>query len=216
MNRYHFIALFCSLPLWLHSQSEMPQSDSLPRRRVEMGLNITNTLGNFFGNTDQNPLVDPYLIVLRIGSPKIRLRMGFGGRFNDSDDSDGGNFRQTKQVDINARIGLENVQNVTRRFAYFWGGDLVLARQYERINTFLSGGRADLRTEVYEFGAGPVFGVLFRLHPKVMLLTESSLYGLGRAGQRSVEAPPDVRKSNISGFRIRAVVPTSLFVNFVF
>jgi hypothetical protein len=216
MHHRLFTLLLCCCPFVLCSQTEKPAADSTAHRGFELGLNITNTLGSFLGNTDQNSFIDPYLLSMRIGGPKRRVRLGFGGRFNESDDFEGGSSREVREIDVQVRVGFEVVQDVTPRFAYFYGIDAVLARQFESVQTFLSGGGASLRTETYDLGGGPLFGILFRLHPRVMLLTESSLYATGRTGKRTINAPPDVRTNNISGFRVRPVIPTSLFINFVF
>jgi len=211
------LILFLLLPLGLLAQS--PGSDSTRHnRRLEVGLNITNTLTSVFGSTSNNLTTDPYLISLRYGEmDRRRWRMGLNFGIRDKSDSDlNGFITDTKEVSADIRIGYEWVKPMSRQLAFFWGIDGVFTLQNEEVLTSGFFGTSFLKTQNRGFGGGPVLGIQWRVHPRVALTTECSIYAVYQSGFEEIDAPPDVRRDPISEFQWRPLLPSSLFVHFAF
>lgn len=197
----------------LRAQTASP--DTMPRRRVEIGLNITNTLGNFVGST--NALTnDPYLLSVRFGSLLRRLRMGLNFSVKDRTDPDFGNFFKEKETVARFRAGYERVYPMSRRLAMYAGLDAVFEYRKTDISTFTGGGAAALHNRLWGFGGGPVLGMAWQVHPRVSLTTECSVYAIYRQGTQQVNAPPDFSKQTVRDFSWQPLLPTSLYVNFSF
>lgn len=208
------LILFLFLPLGLYAQAT--DSTKTRPRRVEFGLNITNTLTSVFGSTN-SVTSDPYLLSLRWGRFDYRRwRLGLDFRVRYADDFDGAFFIEEKTSTANLRLGHEWVFPVSRRFAYYAGIDGVFDLQLENIQTDGGFGSAELKSERWGFGGGPVLGIQWRVHPRVALTTESSIYALYHTGFEEVNAPPDVRREPVGDFEFRPLIPSSLFIHFAF
>ena len=216
MKRCVFLCAFGLLlqPVFAQTAS----MDSLPtakKRKFEIGLNITNTISSLVGSTSNSVTTDPYLLSLRIGGEKRRMRMAVNFRIKSNESSDI-NSATTKETDFNYRIGFESVHPVSRHFALYWGVDAVTDAKIERVKNQIFSGTAQLRSRLWGFGGGPVLGVQWRVHPRVMFSTESSMYAIYRSGFEEVDAPPDFSHNRIKDFVWQPLIPSSLYVNFIF
>lgn len=218
MKHLSLVFLFLFAGHWLSAQDKPSNDDFLPNvRHGEIGLNISNTLGSFFGTADNALTTDPYFVSLRIGHAKHRLRMGFNFKIKDRDAPDSNGSLKEKQTKVDVRIGYERVYGVSPRVALYWGIDGVLNANVERVEaSSIFGGSSILKQETFGFGGGPVLGVMYRLHPRVTLSTESSLYAIYRTGTKEVNSPPDFSSDPINEFVWQPLLPTSLFINFSF
>ena len=202
------------VPLFLLS---LLHSGFCQKNHVMAGLNITQTLGNFFGTSGANTVADPFLLGLRVGNDQHRLRLGLNFRVRDTESFDLSGFSRTvNERRLDLRAGYERNYTLSDRFDLYWGLDAVLRRQVEEVETFVGGGFANLKLHSTGIGGGPVLGVMFRVSPRVRLSTESTLYAMYTEGENIVNAPPDVSKKPFKEFDFRPILPTSLFINFFF
>jgi hypothetical protein len=200
---------------------EAPSGDSIPPQphRYEVGLNITNTLVRFFGTQATGRADDPYLLTLRIGNDRRRTRIGLNFAVVDRVDPDFLTFdTRQRSTDVDLRVGHEWVYSWARRFALYWGADVVGEFRLEEVRTFSpgTGNLGRLRTQVWGIGAGPVIGVLWKVHPRVTLSTESTVYAIYRSGVEEVDVPPAQERTTFHDFGWRPILPSSLYVNFAF
>ena len=187
------------------------------KTQTMVGLNITQTLGNFFGTSGANTVADPFLLSLRTGTEQHRLRLGLNFRVRNVEASDPfSGLRNTTERKVDLRAGYERNYTLSNRFDMYWGLDAVLRHQAEDIETFVGGGKANLKLHSTGFGGGPVMGVMFRVHPRVRLSTETTLYAIYTKGEKFVNAPPDVSRAPFKEFDLRPILPTSLFINIAF
>lgn len=216
MKRSFLLCIFaCFLqPLFAR---EMPIDSLTPvkKQKFEIGLNITNTISSLVGSTSNSLTTDPYLLSLRFGGEKRRLRMALNFRVKSSDTGDF-NAVVTKETNLNYRIGFESVHPVSRRFALYWGLDAVMDGHLEDVENDIFGGKATLHNRLWGFGGGPVLGVQWRVHPRVVFSTESSMYAIYRKGYEEVNAPPDFSRTPVHNFVWQPLIPSSLYVNFIF
>lgn len=206
--------LFATLCTSALLTAQTPGTDTL-RRRFEVGLNITNTLGSFVGSTG-GITNDPYLLSFRFGGPDRRLRAGVNFKIQDKTDPDVFDVFKEKSTLFQVRTGFEWVAPVARRLALYYGLDAVFERETDEIVTFSNGGGAALRSDHWGVGGGPVLGIAWRVHPRVALTTECAMYVLVRRGHEQVNAPPDFSDRSFREFVWQPLLPTSLFVNFAF
>ncbi len=213
-------SVFLLLPLLLFSGlvwSQSTAADTMPplKRRFEIGLNITNTLGSFVGSA--NSLTnDPYLLSFRFGDALRRVRTGLNFRVRDKTDPSVSGFLKEKETVVNLRVGYEWVYPMSRHLAMYWGLDGVFEHTKDEISTFVGIGSATLDNRRWGLGGGPVLGIAWRPHPRVAFTTECSVYAIYRRGSEQVIAPPDFSSKSIRDFVWQPLLPTSLFVNFAF
>jgi hypothetical protein len=200
------------LPLFL----TLLPSGFCQKNHVMVGLNITQTLGNLLGTAGANSAADPFLLSLRAGDEQHRFRMGLNFRVKNAEGFDPSlGFRTVTERKVDLRMGYERNYTLSNRFDMYWGLDAVLRRQTELIETSFGGGNANLKLGSTGIGGGPVMGVMFRVHPRVRLSTEATLYGIYTEGEKTVNAPPDVSRTPFREFDFRPILPTSLFINIV-
>lgn len=204
----HLFALLFLLALLTNSFGQKTQ--------VMAGLNITQTLGNFLGTAGANTAADPFLLSIRAGDDRHRFRSGLNFRVKNAEGFDPSlGFRTVTERKVDIRLGYERNYTLSNRFDMCWGLDAVLRRQTELIETSFGGGNANLELVNTGIGGGPVMGVMFRVHPRVRLSTEATLYGIYTKGEKVVSAPPDVSRTPFREFDLRPILPTSLFINIV-
>lgn len=191
-------------------------SGQCQKAQTMIGLNITQTLGNFFGTSGANTVADPFLLGLRVGNDQHRARLGLNFRLKNQEGFDPSlGFRTVTERKVDLRVGYERNYTLSNRFDMYWGLDAVLRHQTELIETSFGGGNANLELKSTGIGGGPVMGVMFRVHPRIRLSTETTLYGIYTDGEKVVNAPPDVSKTPFREFDLRPILPTSLFINII-
>ncbi len=212
MKQIFLLCLACCFSGLLGAQESSP--DTL-HQRFEVGLNITNTLGNFVGSTG-GLTNDPYLLSFRFGSATRRIRTGLSFKVQDKTDPDFSFLFQQKETTLRLRAGYEWVYPMSRRLGMYWGLDGIFESQTDDIKTTNQGGTASLQNRQWGIGGGPVLGLVWRVHRRVALTTESSMYAIMRRGTERVVAPPDFSTESVHEFIWQPLLPTSLYVNFSF
>lgn len=186
--------------------------------KLELGMNITQTLAGFFNSGGQNLPTDPYLFSLKIPGARSTFRTSGNIRFRNREEASNSGQRLIYEKDIQLRAGFEWRRTLTKKFSFYYGLDAVMRYQQEDVDFNTNGGTIELGKNSTGFGGGPLMGLLFHLSPKIMLSTESSLYGVATSGKEKDQidpgSPPIEQK--IRQFEMLPSIPNSLYVFFRF
>ncbi len=208
---------FSVIPLLCFGLMVTAQKDT---KRIEIGLNITNTLAGFFNNGGQGTLLDPYLFSLKfIGkNSTIRTAYNLSLKTRSEFEINGGfgGVREVQDVTADVRFGWEWRRLVSNRFTIYWGADLIGSYDSEQVdfNAF-SGSTLKLNEYVIGMGGGPVMGIIFSFGSTISISTEAAIYGRYERGRTEndlfVGVPAESRE--IKGFSLMPMIPNSLYLN---
>jgi hypothetical protein len=221
----HFKTILIALALCLFAcaQDALAQTtadSTAPRLQREnmIGLNMTNTLFTLLGGNLGDLPRDPYLLTIRAGNIKHRFRAGLNFTVNNNSAENPGTDRSIRDRSFNMRIGYENAILLDRRFIFYSGFDAVFNHRSEIVTTTVNGfGDVELTNRTNGVGAGPVIGLMWRVHKHILLSTESNLYLIYNRGEEKEVLPPDVNQTITNKeFNFSTNLPVSLFVNVSF
>jgi hypothetical protein len=194
----------------------------------ELGVNITNVLGNVL-SLNPNNINSPYGLIYRrhIGTSSLRLGLDVG-LSTIEDFSFSNNIQSQKKTTeraINSRIGYEWHLPINRRFMFSYGLDVVFNRFSDDSEisefTFNSGGSFTKFFKSEEttlgFGGGPVLRFDYRFNDRLSLSTESTFYYIrNRSTDRLYDGNLLLIDDKFNTSNLNLVLPQSLFVNLVF
>lgn len=188
----------------------------------EIGLNVTNVLGNIFSlNPDSDPY--PYLLTYRKHlSSNSAFRSGFN--FNVSQDSntefDNNVFleRNLQLLNADVRLGYEKKLPLNQRFLFSYGVDILGRYVQEKstvrdfnFNTFSS------FEQTWGAGLGPVMRFEFKISDRMFLSIESSFYGFYTRNTETLNINGSVDDDPVNTqFNLELILPRSLFFNVAF
>jgi hypothetical protein len=186
--------------------------------KVELGMNITQTLAGFFNAGSQALPTDPYLFSLKFPGARSTFRTSVNARFRNREEIINFGQRLITERTFNFRAGLEWRRTLTPRFSFYYGFDAVLQYELERVDFNTGGGRIELGSNSTGFGAGPLMGLMFHLTPKILLSTESNLYGIASSGKEKDQTDPAIppTEQRTRQFELIPTIPNSLYVFFRF
>jgi len=192
--------------------------------RHELGINVTNVLGNVFSlNPESDPY--PYLLTYRKHlNPNIAIRTGFNLGINQSVDSgfDGNSFieRKLSTYRTDLRLGLERKIPLSQKFLFSYGID-VLGRfnieNSEVKNRGFMGTTFISQERTIGGGFGPMMRFEFKISNRMFLSIESSFYGFYSQKTETIEINGlrDTEPAK-SFFNLEMALPQSLFFNVAF
>jgi len=218
MIRYLSFLLIC---LWAFNLSAQT-ADTKAAKKVEIGLNITNTLAGFFNSGGQDVLLDPYLFSLKLLKSNGAIRSAYNFRVITSSEFDFntgfGGQRDAKETSVDLRVGWEWRKKISNRFSFYWGADLVSRFRKEVVdfNDFQSSLKLD--EQKVGIGGGPIMGILFFITPSLSLTTEAAIYGVYESGRTQNNLIPGspVERTPIRGFELVPTIPNALYIHFRF
>lgn len=147
-----------------------------------------------FGGTNTSP-ANSYALVYSFNSPLTGAGMntGFGYTFNEFNDGDAINKRETKINELFLRIGYEKKRSLGKRWMASTGVDLVIDRQRNKTsntNDFGSGNKSKIETEtkVNAWGLGPRFTINFKISERIWVGTEAMYYFKSIKDERIVKS----------------------------
>jgi hypothetical protein len=221
MNRLLCLLITCSFALSLSAQQPVPDTTAAGKKHVVFGLNVTSTLASVLGtNLSSNLGSSGFLLTLRTGTDKNHCRMGLDFKIsNQHQPASVFNSDNTQnETTFKYRIGYGSIIPVSKICAFYWGLDGMLLADNSKITTLnqQTGVVSTLKDATWGFGLGPVFGFHWQVHPRVLLSTESSVYAIYKTRKQSVDAQPDTTEITENSFSWQPLLPTSLFINFVF
>ncbi len=198
----------------VHGQITTSDTLIVPTRHFQIGLNMTRALAGLTGNSSFTE--DPYLLTFRFGSARRHTRFGINFRVKNKTETTFNGKLTLKESAFNFRGGYEWAFPVSRRWDLYWGIDGVLENVHTKVKSTGFVGASTLESTVWGFGAGPVIGFAWHIHPRVSLSTECSIYAMAHRGKENVVAFTDYAQEPVHEFAWQPLLPTSLFVNFSF
>ena len=219
-----FFAVFLLLiGVAVMAQDTIPVLDTIPATPLKkpkphfmFGLNVTRTITGLLRPGDVLANNDPYFFTFRVGNERTRWRSGLNFTNSNTETSDPfQGTRKTRNNSIDIRTGVEWNFRVGEKFDLYWGVDATYGYVRNKVN-FLQGFSSTITTKTNRIGVGPVTGIMFRLHPRIMLSTECSVYAIYVREKTEIRAFPDISNTKTSGSQFSPILPASLFINFYF
>lgn len=210
----------CMLPvllLFVASAFLKGQDTTEFRPKLELGMNITQTLSGFFNATSTAQGLDPYLFSMKLGvSSRIIWRIGANVRFQNREEFQNTGQRLIEDRNIDLRFGFEFRKMLLKRFLLNYGLDGAW-RQYDNTVDFqFAGGSLTTGNNSSGYGGGPFLGILYKLGPRVMLGTEGAAYFFYTTGDTRNQVDPQVppQVTRVRSLDFRPYVPNSLYIFF--
>jgi len=153
MKKIYF-TLICCLPFWLQAQTS---------KYTELGFNTSPLLTTFISIGQVEASNPPVAFTWkRVKNNGRVLRMGIG--FNLRSET---GFIEPNTNKFFFNIGFERRRNITEKWKYYWGGDLIFNRENNFRERSLIGDGV---------GLGPILGIRYVINDKISFSTESTLY----------------------------------------
>lgn len=147
---------------------------------TEVGLNVTTVISSFVGSNDGT--IDPgdYPLVVKFAKNNRAWRLGFGVNFKSREDNNSISFgtNTTSNSTVFAKMGREWRQIVGKRFAAYYGFDVLFNYLDERNEVFTPTDIVSLKLSNIGVGIGPIYGVQFAINERMLLSFEGSFYGI--------------------------------------
>lgn len=202
--------------------------DSLPQKRIEVFLNISNSLARFTGNNTEGVILDaPFLIGAKLRNKKGTGAWRFGTDFNliDNSGNTNGIFSETRDQYLSGNFGYEWRRKTLSRFEVYGG---IEARYFEitrETTTFSSLGiPGSIQNSIFYTrnngpGAALFLGFSYNITPRISFFTEGSLayYALNNFRTFKTAGSPftEVLEDRLI-HQFRPIAPNSIFFHFRF
>ncbi len=178
MKAITFIIGFFALQL-LYAQEEekvfFPQEPS-----TEVGLNVTTVISSFVGSNDGT--IDPgdYPLIVKFAKNNRAWRLGLGVNFKSREDNNSIGFgtNTTSNSTVFTKIGREWRQVVGKRFAAYYGFDILFNYLSESNEVFTPTDLVSLKLNNIGVGIGPIYGLQLALNERILFSFEGSFYGI--------------------------------------
>jgi hypothetical protein len=208
------ISTFCIVFFFLAKISAQDKF-SFPKSS-DLGLNITNVLSSFIGNSNGDLDIESFPFMVKINRKNNAIRFGLGLNLVNSNEllTDVEQFI-LNNFQISGRVGFERKKYIGNKFGFFYGLDVISTFRNEE-STFSN--NVDI-TNIIEntlgFGGGPVYGFEYYLNKFMYLGAEGSFYGIYTSANRKeiFEFNPTINSERqTSGFNARLTAPTRLYI----
>ncbi len=213
-----FLSLISILPGFIYAQNEADTSTQR-RPKLELSLNITTSLSNFFGNSNNsNLLADPYLIGLKY---KLKKSNYFRSAATVKSRHVSENFgeRDVTENEYRLRLGIEKRTAVTKKISFYTGVDIVGGYLFSDVKTFDASFGTQIQSSQILYGGGPVMGLIWHINNRIMLSTEAALYYQSTYTSRTLSLgfpDPTPVTSKVTGYLLLPVIPSSLYITIRF
>ncbi|WP_235299612.1 hypothetical protein [Portibacter marinus] len=192
------------------------QDDFTFPKSGDIGLNITNVLSSFIGNSSNQDNIASYPFVAKLNYGRNAVRFGVGFTFDNSNET----FVNIEQFifnnyQLNARVGWERKKYLGNRFGFYYGLDLVTMIKNEETTVSNSIDVTSIRTDTQGLGGGLVYGFEYYINKFMYLGTEGNIYGLYKISKRteSFQFNMDINSERkIIGFEAQITPPVNLYV----
>jgi hypothetical protein len=181
MRKILFIITICVLGLSAYAQD----TTKAKQHNNEFGIDITGFFKQYLniGNSSQFPesYTPTYYLTYRRHFSCGNLRVQVGGDYvNDQvpgDNSQDTNIGYTRGYSLNASLGWEFFNNLSKKWQVFYGADMQTSLVYSNSNATNEAGQGYLygrisKTEI--IGFAPLLGIRFKLTKRLSILTEAS------------------------------------------
>lgn len=204
-NLHYFFIL---LIFHLSCQKSFGQNREFYGKGYEIGVNGTTLLSNLLSLNQDTDTKTPYAIYVRKHNAHSTWRLDFNTSYSTSNDVDiNGIFRELADSKTDIRLGVEKMVKLSEKFSFGYGLDLL--GNYQTNNSLVSGFFIDQTT--VGGGLGPVIRVNFKLSKRIILSTESSLYGtMSRVTKSGNVGVP--LGDPVTNYKVLLTQPQSLFI----
>ena len=218
------LALFAAFSFSANAQSD---STSIAPKGTfhELGINGTFFFANFLTISGNIPVsVDPYALQYKVlFGGRNGIRTGIGANYRSQKDTpDNGTQTDFRSTAVSARLGYEHRLTFGKRWAAFFGADIVYnyANIYNR--THDEGFQTVTITNTsHGGGGGPVIGLQFYASPRISLGTETAVHFISSSDTEKTSiisnfAPPNTSTDGSDVMSFNFNLPTSIYVNITF
>lgn len=189
--------------------------------RNEIGINVTNILGNVL-SLNPNNTTSPYGITYRRHYDKTSLRTGLSINYNNLSQNDfSGTFftRKFGLVTSDMRVGFEKHLVLSRKMMFSYGIDALFgySAEHSEIVNFNSATEFISDQTTLGLGGGPVMRIEFKLSDRLFFSTECSLYAFYNSTSETltengvISEEPQKTSTNLS-----LTLPQTLYFNISF
>jgi hypothetical protein len=203
------------------------QLDSLPQKKAEVFLNISNSLARFTGNEADNAFLDaPFLVGFKIRSNNNRraFRLGLDFNINNTSGFENNLTTETSEQYYVANAGYEWRRSSLNKFEFYYGADLRyynLTRETnsEIFDPFTGTSTSQFFTRNNGPGAGLFLGFVWNITPRISVFTEGSLAYYAINNYREVKELNSTTKTVLEDklvHQFSPLAPNSLFFLFKF
>jgi hypothetical protein len=187
------------------------------RPKLELGMNITQTLSGFFNASSTAQGLDPYLFSMKLGvSNRLIWRIGANVRVQNREEFQSTGQRIIEDRNIDLRFGFEFRKVMLKRFLLNYGLDGAWRQYNNKVDFQFAGGSLTTGSDSRGYGGGPFLGILYKLGPRVMLGTEGAAYFFYTEGDTRNQVDPQVppQVTRVRSVDFRPYVPNSLYLFF--
>lgn len=191
----------------------------------ELGINGTFFFANFLTISGNIPVsVDPYALQYKVlFGGRNGIRFGIGANYRSQRDwPENGSKTDFNTLSTNTRLGYEHRLNFGKRWAAFFGADLV--HNYSR--TFNKTEDVGFQTVTitstsHGGGGGPVVGLQFYASSRISIGTEMGVHFTSTVDDEKTSivssfGPPTSSKNTSHQMNFNFNLPTSIYVNIAF
>lgn len=198
------------LPLFLKAQ------DSIKYHRIEIGLNISNVLANFFNSDFPRAEQERHSLALKYNLKDLNkaLRLHLGGGLSSQEVGDVFGFRIIEESSLYLKAGFEWRKNILPTFSLIYGTDLVYNSLTEesRLRFISDNNSVDVK-KMRQYGSGGFIGFRFVFGKRFALTTESHLSVLFQTEDTEVvDLNQQVAVFHQEDFQISHTLPLSLYL----
>ena len=204
------------LLLGIVSTHYLRAQDSPEQKRMEIGLNVSNVLANFFNSDFPRAEQERHTLGLKYNAKNLnsawRLHLGGGVKNSETLDNFGG--RQIEESSLFLKLGYEWRKSILPQFALLYGIDLIANTTNEK-SSFrfgLNNDTADIK-KIRQYGSGLFLGFRYEFAKRFALTTESNLSVLYQTENSSVlDINGQLVKFHSDDFQISHTLPISLYL----
>ncbi len=206
------IITLLSLCFLTYAQGSAQEDSVHQKRRIELGLNITSVLANFFNSDFPRAMLEQYIIAGKVfhQNRHAAFRFHIGGSV-DSEKTV--NLASIKSRELLTKIGCEWHRPIGQKIILLYGADAIFTYSHTTTDAF----RQSTLTESSTLQGGPAafLGFRYQLNKWLSLTTESSLSVIWRRRDRFVTENAN-RNQFVKerSFNLGHTLPVSLYVYF--
>ncbi len=178
---------------------------------IDIGINVTSVLSSFIGNSN-NLNASDFPLQFTFGRKPMKLRLGIGAASSNKSIFDQITLvnRSSKYTEVASRIGFLYDRPLGDRFGFYWGGDFIFQFSNNSVEAGSFGTFPSLEEKTIGGGAGPIFGLKFKLSKRIYLSTEATFYGLYSEETRTSSLDPTTVDTS---FELMINPPLFLYLN---
>lgn len=180
MKSNYFLILLLCVSTGVFAQKSKRKTDKKEKSSyIELGVNISAAVKTFVQNRTDSLNFDPYSINFKaVGSGGLGLRLGAGYTFRGVKDVTLIQARATSLQRLDLRAGVEKQVKIDDRWKMYCGIDFLYGKETGS-DEFSEGGNIyGVEFDENKIGAGPIFGIQYRLTKRVSFQTEAALYAV--------------------------------------